>query len=62
MKNVFFAIAMIFAVALTSCQNTTTDATTTAQDSTQVGSTVIDSTVIDSAEVIVDTATCTCTQ
>jgi hypothetical protein len=57
MKNVFFAIAMIFAVALTSCQNTATDATTTAQDSTQVGSTVIDS-----AEVIVDTATCTCTQ
>ena len=62
MKKLFFAIVMIFAVILTSCQNTVTDETTTAQDSTQVGSTVIDSTVIDSAEVIVDTATCTCTQ
>jgi hypothetical protein len=55
MKRAFFAIAMIFAVALTSCQNNATEVTSTSQDTTQVDSTAK---VVDTTGTKVDTACC----
>ena len=62
MKKLFFAIVMIFAVILTSCQTTVTEETLTSQDTPQVDTTVtaIDTTSItaDTTSIKADTACC----
>lgn len=51
MKKLFFAISMIFAVALTSCQNSATETSTSNLDSAQVDSAAC---CVDSTKVAVD--------
>lgn len=53
MKNLFFAIAMIFAISLTSCQNVNNETPATVQDTTQVDS---NSVQVDSVSVKADSA------